>query len=173
MYVSSNYFSTIGVTLPLGRGFTPADDASRAEAEAVISHRVWQMRFGSDPDIIGRTDHGQPDRIRRRRRRAGRFRGHVGGLNEPLLPAVAAALASPASDRAQRTRASQRDANWVRIVARLEPGTTRGAGGRCGAVGDGGACGAVSLHATRTRPAASSPTSPRARACGRRSRARG
>ena len=30
MYVSSNYFSTIGVTLPLGPGFTKIDDASRA-----------------------------------------------------------------------------------------------------------------------------------------------
>ena len=54
MYVSSNYFSTIGVTLPRGPGFTPVDDASRAEPEAVISHRAWQLRFGSDPNIIGR-----------------------------------------------------------------------------------------------------------------------
>lgn len=55
MYVSSNYFSTVGVGLPRGPGFTPADDALRAELEAVISHRMWQMRFGSDPGIIGRT----------------------------------------------------------------------------------------------------------------------
>ena len=34
MYVSSNYFSTVGVMLPRGRGFTPADDASLAEATA-------------------------------------------------------------------------------------------------------------------------------------------
>src|SRR3954464_13020861 len=54
MYVSSNYFSTIGVTLPLGPGFTTIDDASRAEPEAVIGHRLWQVRFNSDPGIIGR-----------------------------------------------------------------------------------------------------------------------
>lgn len=55
MFVSSNYFSTIGVVLPLGPGFTAADDASVARAEAVISHRMWQLRFGGDPGIIGRT----------------------------------------------------------------------------------------------------------------------
>src|SRR5690606_2247509 len=54
MYVSSNYFSTIGVTLPLGRGFTAVDDASRAEPEAVIEHRLWQVRFEGDPAIVGR-----------------------------------------------------------------------------------------------------------------------
>src|ERR1043166_3661931 len=54
MYVSNNYFSTIGVTLPLGPGFTKVDDASRAEPEAVIGHRFWQVRFNSDPGIIGR-----------------------------------------------------------------------------------------------------------------------
>ena len=49
MYVSSNYFSTIGVTLPLGPGFTKVDDTSRGEPEAVIGHRLWQTRFNSDP----------------------------------------------------------------------------------------------------------------------------
>src|SRR5215210_973808 len=34
VYVSSNYFSTIGTVLPRGRGFTAADDRSRAPAEA-------------------------------------------------------------------------------------------------------------------------------------------
>ena len=82
MYVSSNYFSTIGVTLPRGPGFTQVDDASRAEPEAVIGHRVWQVRFNSDPNIIGRrvkinqTDYVvvgvTPEE----------FRGHTSGLND-------------------------------------------------------------------------------------------
>src|SRR4051812_5828461 len=36
MYVSSNYFSNLGVALVRGAGFTPVNDASRAEPEAVI-----------------------------------------------------------------------------------------------------------------------------------------
>ena len=54
MYVSSNYFATLGVTLARGRGFTPADDATHAEPEAVIGYRAWQARFAADPDIVGR-----------------------------------------------------------------------------------------------------------------------
>ena len=122
MYVSSNYFSTIGVGLPLGRGFSRADDASRAEPEAVLSHRAWQVRFGSDPNILGRTiivnrtDYvvvgvGPEE-----------FRGHIGGLDEAYNQLWLPLSHHPRLD-AEDAR-SQRDANWVRIVARLTPGTT-------------------------------------------------
>ena len=54
MYVSTNYFSTIGVPLPLGRGFTNVDDASRADAEAVVSSAKpsegWLGGRDSNPD---------------------------------------------------------------------------------------------------------------------------
>src|SRR5262245_15335816 len=82
MYVSSNYFSTIGVGLARGRGFTDVDDASRAEPEAVIAHRVWQLRFDRDPNIIGRTItiNQTPHVI------VGvapeKFRGHINGLDD-------------------------------------------------------------------------------------------
>jgi predicted permease len=123
MFVSSNYFSTIGITLARGRGFTPADEASRAEPEAVISHRAWQLRFGSDPEIIGR-----PITVNRTEYivvgvAPERFRGHVGGLNEAYY-----ALWLPLSHHPRVTGTPearlQRDANWVRIVGRLAPATT-------------------------------------------------
>src|SRR4051812_15600923 len=123
MYVSSNYFSTIGVTLPLGRGFTKIDDASRAEPEAVIGHRLWQVRFNSDPGVIGRrvkinhTDYivagVTPED----------FRGHISGLTDgdyqlwlPLSrhPRL---IATPSARLA-------RDTGWVHIVARLSADTT-------------------------------------------------
>jgi predicted permease len=123
MYVSSNYFSTIGVTLPSGRGFTPADDASVAEPEAVISHRLWQVRLAGDPDIIGRTiTINQTGYVVVGVAPEG-FRGHVGGLDEsytqlwlPLSrhPRVAA----PGNARLDRA------ASWVLMVARLSPGVT-------------------------------------------------
>src|SRR3712207_6390548 len=54
MYVSSNYFPNLGVALARGAGFTTVDDAARAEPEAVISHRLWQIRFDGDANIVGR-----------------------------------------------------------------------------------------------------------------------
>jgi len=55
MYVSSNYFSTVDVTLARGHGFAPTHDASLAEREVVVGYRRWQTRLGADPGIIGRT----------------------------------------------------------------------------------------------------------------------
>ena len=52
--VSTGFFSTFGVSMALGRGFRPGDDAADAEEVVVISHRLWQRRFHSDPQVIGR-----------------------------------------------------------------------------------------------------------------------
>ena len=37
-----------------GRDFGPADEAPGAPAVVLISHRVWESRFGSDPAAVGR-----------------------------------------------------------------------------------------------------------------------
>lgn len=127
MYVSSNYFSTIGVTLSRGPGFTPVDDASRAEPEAVIAHRVWQVRFGSDPDIVGRTiTINQTGYVIVGVAPEG-FRGHIGGLDNAYyqlwLPLSRHPRLQPDSTSAESARFA-RDAAWVRVAARLPEGTT-------------------------------------------------
>src|SRR5260370_24657320 len=54
--VSANYFDAIGVHPILGRGFELAEDSGRnAHPVTVISYRVWQERFHSDSEIIGKT----------------------------------------------------------------------------------------------------------------------
>ena len=123
IYASSNYFSTIGVTLPLGRGFTPVDDGSRAEAEAVISHRAWQLRFASDPKIVGRTITVNRTEYTVVGVAPEGFRGHTNGLNDAYYQLWLPLSHHPRLTGAENVRL-QRDANWVRIVARLEPGTT-------------------------------------------------
>ena len=55
VFVSGNYFQTLGVGMQRGRGFLPDEDRTDApEAVAVISYSAWQNRFGGDPNIIGR-----------------------------------------------------------------------------------------------------------------------
>jgi predicted permease len=55
-FVSGNYFEMLGVPLAMGRGFTPEEgDPGSGAAVAVLSHGLWQRRFGADPSIIGRT----------------------------------------------------------------------------------------------------------------------
>src|SRR6202521_1492958 len=54
--VSANYFDAIGVHPILGRGFEPGEDVgSDAHPVAVISYQLWQNRFKSDPQIVGKT----------------------------------------------------------------------------------------------------------------------
>jgi predicted permease len=54
-FASSSYFPVLGLSPSRGRWFTPADDVAGAPASAVVSDHVWRTRFGSDPDILGRT----------------------------------------------------------------------------------------------------------------------
>src|SRR6266436_2175385 len=52
-YVSGSYFSTLGVRAFGGRVFTPDDDKPAASPLAVLSHRVWQTTYASDPSVVG------------------------------------------------------------------------------------------------------------------------
>jgi predicted permease len=52
--VSGTFFSGLGVSLPLGRGFSEADETNHAPL-AVISYNYWTRRFTRDPDVLGKT----------------------------------------------------------------------------------------------------------------------
>jgi predicted permease len=54
-YVTGNYFQILGVRAFGGRMLTPDDDQPAAPPVAVLSHRVWQASYGSDPAVVGST----------------------------------------------------------------------------------------------------------------------
>jgi predicted permease len=54
-FVSGNYFEMFGLTAYSGRLLTPSDDRPGAPPVAVMSHRFWQERYGSDLSLIGST----------------------------------------------------------------------------------------------------------------------
>ncbi|HXJ88736.1 MAG TPA: ABC transporter permease [Candidatus Binatia bacterium] len=53
--VSANYFNVLGITAEIGRTFSAGEDQSGQEHVAILSHELWQRRFGGDPSIVGRT----------------------------------------------------------------------------------------------------------------------
>jgi macrolide transport system ATP-binding/permease protein len=54
--VTSNYFSTLGLTPAKGRFFLAEEDSMPgARAVAVMNYATWQTRFGGVDDIIGKT----------------------------------------------------------------------------------------------------------------------
>jgi putative ABC transport system permease protein len=52
--VSADLFPTLRVHPRIGRLFTPGDDQSGAPGTILLSYRLWQTRFGGDPDVVGR-----------------------------------------------------------------------------------------------------------------------
>lgn len=120
MYVSANYFRTLGMSLELGRGFLPGEDEPIGDRPAVVSHSLWQSRLGADPRVIGRelTLNRGSYRIVGVTPRG--FDGHYAGHDEDVwLPLSEYPLLQPGS--ALRT---DRGADRLEIIGRLHEGTT-------------------------------------------------
>ncbi|HEV7706031.1 MAG TPA: ABC transporter permease [Gemmatimonadaceae bacterium] len=52
--VGANFFRTLGVTPKMGRDFTAHEDVPHGPNVVILSHGLWQRRFGGDANIIGR-----------------------------------------------------------------------------------------------------------------------
>jgi predicted permease len=53
--VTVNFFATFGVQPMLGRAFDNKEGFLNGPQAIILSHRLWQNRFGADPQIVGRT----------------------------------------------------------------------------------------------------------------------
>ncbi len=52
--IHATLLPALGVEPALGTWFTEADDPATAARKLILSHRLWQQRFGGDPAVIGR-----------------------------------------------------------------------------------------------------------------------
>src|SRR6185436_4162875 len=53
--VSANLFDVLGVTPTLGRTFRVEEETPGGDQVVILSHGLWQRRFGSDPNLVGKT----------------------------------------------------------------------------------------------------------------------
>src|SRR4029453_18804273 len=53
--VSANFFTVLGVTPAVGRAFSSDEEQLGRENVVVISDALWQRRYGSDPQLVGKT----------------------------------------------------------------------------------------------------------------------
>ncbi len=53
--VSASFFSLLGVRPELGRIFLPGEDQPDKDNIVILSHALWQHKFGGDPSVIGRS----------------------------------------------------------------------------------------------------------------------
>jgi len=53
--VTADYFRVLGVRPLLGRNFLAGEDQPGAQRVAIVSHALWQRRFGADATLVGRS----------------------------------------------------------------------------------------------------------------------
>jgi putative ABC transport system permease protein len=53
--VNASLFPMLGLRMALGRGFLPEEDQAGAARVVILSHSLWQGRFGSDAGLVGRS----------------------------------------------------------------------------------------------------------------------
>lgn len=116
--VSGGYFPLLGVRALEGRTFAPEEDATpRTHPVILLSHGLWQRRFGGDPGVMGRRIeiNGVPLAV------VGvlpeGFRG-LTGTAEAWVPMMTAPLLT------YDEQLEERWSHWHRVVGRLEPGAS-------------------------------------------------
>jgi predicted permease len=53
--VSADFFRLLGAPIVRGRTFSAEEDSPKGPKVVVLSAQLWQRRFQSDPDVVGRT----------------------------------------------------------------------------------------------------------------------
>src|SRR5713226_6328760 len=120
-YVTGTYFSTLGVRAFGGRVFTPDDDKPAAPPVAVLSHRVWQTAYASDPSVVGSTFivEGHPVTVI-----GVAPAGFFGETLESDPPDIWVPLQQEPMMNAEGSLLRQPVSAWLRMIGRLRPGTS-------------------------------------------------
>ena len=121
--VSANYFDLLKVKPVLGRTFLPEEgrDQEGGAPVAVLSYRMWQTRFGGDPQVLGKT-------IRLNRHpltiigvAPREFRGTLAGVVYDVWIPVTMATAMGTGDGTLHYRGTRDETS---TIVRLKPGVT-------------------------------------------------
>jgi putative ABC transport system permease protein len=109
---SAGFFGILGVPPQLGRTFRPEEDRPGHDRVVVLSHALWQRRFGGDPAVLGRAV-------------------TLDGESYTVIGVMPAGFAHPPRVELWTPLALEADqaASWqlrfIRVIARLKPGVSR------------------------------------------------
>jgi len=117
--VSDNYFRLLGVKPVLGRDFTPEDDGGQIGYVAIISHDLWQRRFGGDREIVGKSIRLDDDPMTIIGVMPSRFRHVLESGASPMEIWAPIALDNPDTNFL-----NQRNFRVYDLIGRIDPGKT-------------------------------------------------
>src|SRR5277367_2064507 len=118
--VSASLFDVLGVTPELGRTFLPDEDQPHRHS-VILSHELWTSRFASDPHVIGRSIQLDKSAYTIVGVMPSSFRYPLQRQTSTLWTTMSPLLESPDGSPSM---AQQRDAHFLRSIARLKPGVS-------------------------------------------------
>jgi putative ABC transport system permease protein len=106
--VSANFFALLGVQPEMGRGFLPEEEQFGNNREIILSHGLWERRYGSDPTILGK--------IAKVNNESYTIVGVMGkGFNYPMSVEAWTPMAFTDKERANR------ESRYLSVLGRLKP----------------------------------------------------
>ncbi|HVG17696.1 MAG TPA: ABC transporter permease [Blastocatellia bacterium] len=108
--VTGSFFQVLGVSAKIGRVLLPSDDRPGNDEVVLLSHGLWQRRFGADPEIVGK----------KLTLSGGSFT--IVGVMPPdcRFPDKEVELWMPAGFSAKQSQ--DRRGKFIKVIARLKPG---------------------------------------------------
>ena len=116
LFVSPNYFETMGVTLARGGGFPAATN----EPAVILGYDFWKNHQAADPAIVGKTIALDGTQYLVAGIAPEGFTGHIGLQREDLF----VPLEQHPDYRTDEKRRLDRKERWLYIQGRLEPGVS-------------------------------------------------
>ncbi len=115
---TTNFFDVAQLHMELGRGFTSDEDRLPV---IVLSHTLWQRRFGGDPNITGKSISlsGRPFTV------VGVAPPSFHGLDLVINSEFWVPMRNIDQLLPKTAKFDSRDYNWLTATARLKPGVTR------------------------------------------------
>jgi putative ABC transport system permease protein len=110
---TANFFPALGVTPQLGRAFTPEEDRPGGDPVVILSHALWQRRFGGDTTIIGQSV-----------TLAGRSRQVIGVMPPGFKFLSKADVLLPRALNVQQVLAEEGIRFWGNFIGRLKSGVS-------------------------------------------------
>jgi len=119
--VSGSYFDVVRIKPIMGRTFLPEEDnAIGANPVVVLGHSLWQRRFGSDPNIVGKTIRLSNRNFQVIGVAPQSFTGSKFALSMDFwIP-----MAMVEDLRRSPGLLASRDSHWMNVLGRLKPGVT-------------------------------------------------
>jgi putative ABC transport system permease protein len=120
--VSENYFDLLGVVPYKGRTFVAEEGVVPGRNPvAVIGYGLWQRRFNSDSELVGKTVTINEKPLTVIGIAPPQYTGMIRGLSSEIwIPA----MMMPALDQRDERVFTSRDGRWLNLIGRLKPGTT-------------------------------------------------